>query len=116
MDLIEFNPAKSEPLAKYLCSEDAAPYLPALEHADRIVDGFQSPFGLELLATLDWLLRGEACDPTVASIRLGLTRWPGGKGAAERKQALFDDRVIGIALKRLTACRSWQPVRAAAEG
>jgi hypothetical protein len=32
-----------------------------------------------------------------------LTRWPAGPAAAERKLRLFNDRLIGLALERLTA-------------
>lgn len=35
------------------------PYVPALEQTIRLIDGFESPFGLELLATLDWLITCE---------------------------------------------------------
>jgi hypothetical protein len=66
-----------------------------------LIDGFESPFGMELLATVDWLLSKEATAPTVEAVREGLQRWPA--GAAPRKTRLFDERVISIALKRLTA-------------
>lgn len=101
LDLIEFNYAESERLAAYLRTTDAEPYHPVLDRIEGIIDGFQSPFGLELLATVDWLLRHEDCEATVSAIRSGLANWPGGKTASERKVVLFDDRVIGIALERL---------------
>ncbi len=78
----------------------AKPYLPALEETTRLIDGFESPFGMELLATVDWLMVREGAEPTLAGIRQGLHRWPY-QGAAERKLRLFDDRAIGIALERL---------------
>jgi len=32
--------------------------------------------GMELLATVDWLIERENCGRTVAEIREGLSRWP----------------------------------------
>ena len=56
---------------------------------------------MELLATVDWLLYKENCEPNVASIKEGIRNWPAGKKWADRKAKLFDERVIGIALDRL---------------
>jgi O-acetyl-ADP-ribose deacetylase (regulator of RNase III) len=67
------------------------------------IDGFESPLGMELLATVDWLIVRERCEATVASVRAGLGRWPAGPAAAERKRRLFDDRLIGLAIERLSA-------------
>jgi O-acetyl-ADP-ribose deacetylase (regulator of RNase III) len=35
------------------------------------------------------------------AVKAGLSRWPGGTPAGQRKLALFDDRLIELALKRL---------------
>jgi len=67
------------------------------------IDGFESPLGMEILATVDWLIAREQCEPTVAGIREGLSRWPAGKAAAERKLHLFDDRLIDLALRQLVS-------------
>jgi hypothetical protein len=56
---------------------------------------------MELLATVDWLIVREHCVPNVTSIRDGLSRWPAGEAAAERKLRLFDERLIRLALGRL---------------
>jgi O-acetyl-ADP-ribose deacetylase (regulator of RNase III) len=101
LDLIEFNPDKRHHVVTYLGSREARPYMPALERAEELIEGFQSPYGLELLATIDWLIRREDCAATVAGIRSGLEKWPGGRDAGRRKLSLFDDRVIGLALDRL---------------
>jgi hypothetical protein len=69
-----------------------------------LIDGFESPFGMELLATVDWLLAKEGVAPTVPAVREGLRRWRSDDpDAAARKDRLFDDRALEIALKRLTA-------------
>jgi hypothetical protein len=57
--------------------------------------------GMELLATVDWLIDQQHCRATVSAIRAGLEQWPAGAEAAERKLRLFNDRLIGLALNRL---------------
>ena len=108
LDVIWFDDERKTFLQAYLKSE-AKPYTDALEHTADLIDGFESPFGMELLATVDWLLTRENVAPTVPALREGLRDWRGGPDAAERKDRLFDDRALGIALARLT-----QPVSAAA--
>lgn len=52
LDVIWFNDSKREEVAIYLKTE-AKTWLPALEKTARIIDGFESPYGMELLATVD---------------------------------------------------------------
>jgi hypothetical protein len=73
-----------------------------LDRTAQRIDGFESPLGMELLATVDWLIQRENCTPELLAIREGLARWPAGADAAKRKQDLFDDRLIKLALDRLT--------------
>lgn len=101
LDVIWFDDSRKDFLWTYLKGAEAKPYIAALEHTAAMIDGFESPFGMELLATLDWLLVRGDCEPNIASIRHGLQNWPAGKDAAERKLRLFDDRAIDIALDRL---------------
>lgn len=98
---IHFDDAKRDVVAEYLAGDDARPYLPALEDTSRIIDGFESPLGMELLATVDWLLFEGRCEPAVEALKQGLKTWPGGTEAGERKLRLFDDRLLGLALDRL---------------
>lgn len=100
LDVIWFDDERKAFLQTYLKSE-AKPYGDALEHTTALIDGFESPFGMELLATVDWLLTKEGVAPNVPAVREGLRRWRGGSDAAERKDRLFDDRALGIALERL---------------
>jgi hypothetical protein len=65
------------------------------------IDGFESPLGMELLATVDWLIAKESREPTIEDIRAGLREWPAGPAAAERKLRLFNDRLIELAIGRL---------------
>jgi hypothetical protein len=81
----------------------AREYLPALEVATKIIDGFESSLGMELLATVDWLVYHERVDMTRDDIKAALRKWPGGAGAAERKVRLFEDRLIDLALQRIAS-------------
>ena len=58
------------------------------------------------LATVDWLIEREHCEPNLAGIRSGLSNWPAGTSAAQRKLRLFDDRLIDLALDRIAPATS----------
>jgi hypothetical protein len=101
-DIIWFDDAKADRVAAYLTTPEARVFRPALETTAELIDGFESPLGMELLATVDWLIERNGVKPITADIRDALKRWPGGANAAARKQRLFDDRLIGLALDRLS--------------
>lgn len=102
-DLIRFEDSKRDAVAAYLAGDEANLYLPALERTTAIIDGFESPLGMELLATLDWVLMEHLAQPTVESVKASLSHWPGGRSASRRKQRLFDDRLLTIGLKRVSS-------------
>lgn len=106
LDVIWFDDGRKEFVQAYIRSEAKA-YAPALEATAALIDGFESPYGMELLATVDWLLTREAVSPTIPALREGLRHWSGGSGAAKRKDTLFDDRALSIALERLTTDKVW---------
>ena len=95
LDAIWFDDTRRAELQVWL-RRDAAPWLQALEDTAAGMDGFESPFGMELLATVDWLLSREGVAPTVAAVRDGLRQWLG------HRSRLFDDRAVGLALERVT--------------
>jgi O-acetyl-ADP-ribose deacetylase (regulator of RNase III) len=101
MDVIGYDDAKMEKVELYIRTE-AKPYHEALDATGDLIKGFESPLGMELLATVDWVLHEMRAESTIDSIRASLTEWPGGKGAGARKLKLFDDRLIGLALSRLS--------------
>ncbi len=105
LDAIWFEDNKRPDLEEYLATSEAQLYKPALETATAIIDGFESPYGMELLATVDWLISEEDAAPTVDGIRNALAKWSTGKSAARRKQALFDDGMITLALSQLAMNR-----------
>lgn len=100
LDVIWVDRDREQRLALYLATE-AKSYIPALDETTALIDGFESPLGMELLATVDWLIVEAGADRTIASIKQGLRDWPGGSPAGARKLRLFEDRMIGIALERL---------------
>ncbi|HOX03629.1 MAG TPA: macro domain-containing protein [Candidatus Paceibacterota bacterium] len=100
-DTIWFEDIKREKLEIYLRSPEAKDYLPALVATDALIDGFQSPLGMEALATVDWLLVREGAEPSLAGIREGIRHWPAGEAHAQRKEKLFHDRLLELALQRL---------------
>lgn len=99
-DVIAFNDAKRDFVDAYLNSE-SRDYLGVLDEVTKIIDGYESPLGMELLATVDWLLAKGQAEPTVSSIRNALAHWSGGKASGNRKLKLFDDRLITLAINRL---------------
>jgi O-acetyl-ADP-ribose deacetylase (regulator of RNase III) len=100
---IRFDDAKKEKVAAFLTTHDAKAYRPALEATSALIDGLESPLGMELLSTVDWLIDHNGVQPEVMAVREALAKWPGEDGkAAARKLGLFDERVIGIALQCLS--------------
>jgi O-acetyl-ADP-ribose deacetylase (regulator of RNase III) len=101
LDVIWFDDSRRERVDLYLKSKEAKVYREALEKTSALIDGFQSPLGMELLATVDWLIHKLGVNPTADDVLEGLRGWPGGQDAADRKVRLFDARMIDLALKRV---------------
>ena len=100
LDVIRFNNKQKIKVQAYLQSE-AKEYLPALEQASKIIAGFESPFGLELLTTVDWLLNREHCERTAQGVLEAIKNWPAGEKWGTRKAGLFSERDVNFALSRL---------------
>ena len=100
-DTIWFDDEKRPFLDLYLKQEQAIGLCAILDRTADRIDGFESPLGMELLSTVDWLILKEGCAASVDGIREGLRRWPAGGTAGERKQRIFDDRLIELALERV---------------
>jgi hypothetical protein len=103
-DRVHFAVERRSDLALFLRSAEAAPFASALQETIDLIDGFETPLGMELLATLDWLISRENCLATEDGVLAGLARWPTGPGATRRKLRIFDQRMIH-ALRRLVP---WQ--------
>jgi hypothetical protein len=100
-DAIYFEADRAAALRAYLATSDGAPFIDAINETDALIDGFQSPLGMEALATVDWLLTRERIEPALASVREALDHWPGGESAGQRKQRLFTDKLLLATLDRL---------------
>ena len=105
-DTIWFDDKQRERVDVYLRQEENRQYLAVLDETEALIDGFESPFGMELLATVDWLIMRENIEANLDGVREGLARWPAGPDSAERKRRIFDDRVLGLALDRLARWNS----------
>ena len=99
-DVIYFNESTKDNVQAYLNSE-AKDYLPVLQKTTELIDGFESPFGMELLASVDWLISSGYYEPTLDSIKKGLHDWPAGGVWGERKTRLFNDETISFAISQL---------------
>jgi O-acetyl-ADP-ribose deacetylase (regulator of RNase III) len=95
-DPIALVPERKEEITDYLSREIGKTEQARLNTLINLIDGFQSPAGLELLASLDYLIQEEKTfDFDV--LRNGLQKW------SSRKKKMFSDYQIEIALKRLLA-------------
>lgn len=101
LDRIWFKEDKRDRVSAYLKSGEGKDYSGALNWATFAIDGFESPLGMELLATVDWLVQERGINATSAGVFAGLEDWPGGVAAGQRKLRIFDRRLVEIALRQL---------------
>jgi O-acetyl-ADP-ribose deacetylase (regulator of RNase III) len=101
LDPIRFKDERRDKVAAYLTTDGAKALRPALDYATNVIEGFETPFGLELLATLDWLHRREGIALEQGAMTAAVAAWPGPPGSAERKARIFGAREIGIAIGHL---------------
>jgi len=110
-DTIWFDEERRQHVELFLRQEISMPLNRVLDLTSKLIDGFESPLGMELLATVDWLIQREHAEPTVSGMRSALRRWPAGEAAAERKLRLFNDRLLQLALDRVQIdISSQQPI------
>jgi O-acetyl-ADP-ribose deacetylase (regulator of RNase III) len=100
LDTIWFDDTRKNMVSLYLRTE-AKQYSSALEATTELIDGFESPLGMEVLGTIDWLLNHDGIPPTAEAVKAGLLGWAGGEQAAKRKLRLFEDQLIVLAIERL---------------
>jgi hypothetical protein len=103
LDTIWFENAKKDVVTAFLGTSEAKQFAGALEETTSLIDGFEYPLGMELLATVDWLLNHDHVEPTLKDVKTALANWLGGGEPAQRKLRLFEDSQIELALARLTA-------------
>ncbi|MGH7155343.1 MAG: type II toxin-antitoxin system antitoxin DNA ADP-ribosyl glycohydrolase DarG, partial [Acetobacteraceae bacterium] len=105
-DPIRFRHDRRDEISAYLTSPEASPYRPALDSATDVIDGFQSPHGLELLATVDWLNRRSDVPLEADPMMTAMASWPGPAGAAERKARIFTPHHVEVAVEHPRAIQS----------
>jgi O-acetyl-ADP-ribose deacetylase (regulator of RNase III) len=102
-DTIWFDEERRKYVDLFLKQDTSNDLNRVLDITAKRIDGFESPLGMELLATVDWLIEREHAEATISGIRASLRKWPAGEAAAERKLRLFDDRLLSLALNRVAA-------------
>jgi O-acetyl-ADP-ribose deacetylase (regulator of RNase III) len=100
-DPIRFRHERQDQVSAYLTSPEASPYRSAIDDAAKVIDGFQSPHGLELLATVDWLNRESGAPLAVDAMMKAIAHWPGPEGSAERKSKVFVRGHVEVAVSHL---------------
>jgi O-acetyl-ADP-ribose deacetylase (regulator of RNase III) len=103
MDSISIDYSKASKASEFMSQSKYQDLEKALRAAGELIDGFETPFLMELLATVDWIQseRGRTLDtPEIVD---ALREWPGGTKSAKRKAALFDSNTIDLARSRLGA-------------
>jgi O-acetyl-ADP-ribose deacetylase (regulator of RNase III) len=108
-DVLWFEDSQREQVAEFLGSPEASHFVVAIERTSEIIDGFESPLGMELLATVDWLVNNGRAECTLESVKSGIASWPHGRAAARRKMRLFNDRLLGLAIDRLHQTMKMEP-------
>jgi hypothetical protein len=101
LDPIVIDGGRLDRVKGFLHSPEGSLYVLATEKTAEIWDGFQSPYHMELLATVDWLMAEAERVLTYDEIMHGIAHWPGGPASARRKAKLFPPRVVEIARNHL---------------
>ena len=101
MDPIQIDLDRLPKVEDYVARVLAQEQRSALEQLDRVIDGFQSPYLMELLASVDWLLNQRGGDATDSQLLADIANWPGGIEAARRKARLFKEEAVTLARARL---------------
>ncbi len=100
---IRFNYDHKKKVQDYLENE-GNDYLPILNEVSQLIDGFESPYGMELLATVDWLVYAESISPALEDIKKGLENWFSQSESnkwAQRKLKVFDDKSLSLAIENM---------------
>jgi O-acetyl-ADP-ribose deacetylase (regulator of RNase III) len=101
LDPIQLDMDRLPKVQEYVSSGPGVAYREALERLDKLIDGFQSPYLMELLASVDWLLAEREGEATDRELVTGIAAWPGGREAARRKARLFKEDGVSLAHERL---------------
>ena len=78
-------------------------YLSALAKLDTVIEGFESPLGLELLATTHWLITHDNVEPKSQPVMDSIRAWAKNEDWGARKSRLFTPAMIDLAIGRVTS-------------
>ena len=101
LDPIQLDLDRLPKVEEYVSRGPGAVYHEALERLDKLIDGFQSPYLMELLSSVDWLLMERDGQATEQELMKAIAAWPGGQEAGRRKARLFKRDAVALALERL---------------
>ena len=96
-DIIYLNNKKLDEVKEFINKNCSHEEKQRLEILSKIIEGYQSPFGLELLATVDWILFNNSENKlnSLEDIKQAVLRW------SKRKYGVFKNELIRAALQRL---------------
>jgi len=100
---IRFNYEHKTTVQDYL-ENQGSDYLPTLYEVSQLIDGFESPYGMELLATVDWLIYEEGVSPKLYEIKQSLKNWFSQSKSTrwgQRKLKVFDDKSLTLAIEHM---------------
>ena len=103
--LLKLMPGTIQEVENFLAHElkPAPPSAARLQRVEALIEGFESPYGLELLASVHWLVTQEQLPLTLEAILNGIQTW------SERKALLMKPRHLTDALERLSELNWFQP-------
>ena len=75
----------------------------AFQKLDHLIEGFETPTGLELLGTVHWLITNDNVPADLPHITACISGWcENREGWGDRKARLFNDKAITMAIQRVT--------------
>jgi O-acetyl-ADP-ribose deacetylase (regulator of RNase III) len=105
MEPITVDSSRVDEVAAFMAGKEVEAFREALTTTENLIDGFETPFLMELLSTVDWIQRERRRTLNTAEIVDALRNWPGGKTAAKRKLSIFNTDTIDLARERLASYR-----------
>lgn len=74
----------------------------SLERIEQLISGFETPYGMELLATVHWVAKHDQRGNTLNEVADGIANWdPTSPAWGARKTALMQPEHINVALNRI---------------
>lgn len=93
-DTIYLNKARLKDIKAFIEKNCTDKEIARIETVEQIINGFESPFGLELLATVDWIISNNGAR-TPEKIKQAIYAW------SKKKSERFKTEHINIALEHL---------------